>query len=527
MSFLLIVACSNNDAEKEAEKKEDLSNLNETGMPIVKDTISLNMLVAAGQGTFGDWNDIMIWNQYEEMTNIDVTWNQVPQASIEEKRNLALASGDLPDVFYASGLTVNDLFKYGKQGTFIELNDLIDQYAPNLKKLMNEYPEIRKGLTFPDGKIYSLPSIQDPDFLSIRLGGRPWINKEWLATLGMEMPQTTDEFYKYLKAVKEQDPNGNNKADEIPFGGGDEEVSGLIRWLSGSFGIANKGMANKYIDLDPKESKIRFYPTAEAYKEMLTYVNKLYSEGLIEQNIYSIEQNQFLSKGTEGKYGSYVGFDPDEVFGKAGENYDSVSALLGPNGDKAWVGIGAPSSQGAFVITNKNENPAATVKWMDYFYSDEGAKFQYMGIEGETFEETSDGKYEYLDKITKSSEGLTVDQELRKYLAWVGSLPPGLLKEDYFMGSENSDKSRAAAQKLEPYIIEKVWPKFTYKKEENNKLSALGSDIEKYVDEMQDKFITGQIPFTEWDSYVQTIEDMGLDEYMSIQQSAYERYESN
>src|SRR5699024_5938829 len=205
--------------------------------------------------------------------------------SVEEKRNLALgAGGDLPDAFYISSIPSNDIYKYGKQGTFLELTDVIDEYAPNLKKLMDEYPEIRKGMTFPDGNIYSLPSLVSPDYLSFRVGDRPYINKEWLAELDMDVPETTEEFYEYLKAVKEGDPNGNGEADEVPYGA--PSITGLVGWLRGSYGIANKGVRNANIDWDEEKEEVRFYPTTDRYKEMLEYINKLYEEELIEQNIF-------------------------------------------------------------------------------------------------------------------------------------------------------------------------------------------------------------------------------------------------
>src|SRR5699024_7121181 len=91
-----------------------------------------------------DWNDLFIWNKYEDMTNLNVDWKQ--QVSIEslgEKRILAMSSGEMPDVFYASRLSNSEIYRYGKHDVFIKLNDLIDAYAPNLKKRMEENPGIK------------------------------------------------------------------------------------------------------------------------------------------------------------------------------------------------------------------------------------------------------------------------------------------------------------------------------------------------------------------------------------------------
>jgi putative aldouronate transport system substrate-binding protein len=522
-SLLVLTACQNDEASKKLElDEEQLKNLNEKGMPVVDEKIKMEFFADKSPHTADNWNDLLIWNTYEEMTNIDIEWEQVPTSGLVEKRNLALASGDLPDAFHSADMPPLDLLKYGQQGTFLPLNDLIDKYAPNLKNVFEKYPEVKKGLTFPDGNIYSLSTIYSPEFPSVRYGSRPWVNQVWLDKLGMEMPDTTEEYYQYLKAVKEKDPNGNGKADEIPYGG--TNMAHLIGWLKGSFGIGNKGTNHRYVDVDPETNKLRFYTNSERYKEMLEYVNKLYSDGLIQQNIYTIEGNQFLANASNGVYGSTVFYSPEDLFGEKGKAFVGGLALKGPHGDQEYVNITPTLANiGGFVITSANKNPAATVRWMDHFYSDEGAKLFFMGVEGKTFNE-KDGKYEYVEDITDNKEGLTQDQAIAKYLSFPGGGYPGIIKQEYFLGSETSPSSLEATDKMEPYFIEEVWPSFTYTVEENQRLVALSSDIEKYVSEMQAKFITGETPFSEWDNYVKAIEDMGLEDYMEIYQSAYERY---
>lgn len=520
---LVITACSNKEPSKDVELDENaLDNINEEGMPIVKEPISFDIFTgsAASSPRENDWNDIFIWNEYKEMTNIDINWERVMPDSVKEKRNLALASGNIPDAFYTAGLSNLDLFKYGKQGIFVKLNDLIDEYAPNLTKLMDEYPEVRKAITMPDGNIYSLPNIQDPAFSSFLAGAKPWFNQEWLDTLQMKMPETTEDFYEYLKAVKEQDLNGNGKADEIPYGG--RGMNELIRWLRGSFGLAIQNNSN--IDLDPQDGTLRYIPISEEYKEMLVYINKLYNEELINQNIFTIENDQFLADGSNSLYGSTVFYGPNQTFGKGGEVYVGGYALKGPHGDQSYSKSNVVGRVDGLVITNKNENPAAMVKWVDYFYSDEGARFQYMGVKGKTYTETSDGDLEYVDDIMNSPDGLTLDEEIRKRFAFNGIWPPGLMKQEYFIGAESSKPSLKAAEKLEPHLSEESWPNFQYTVDENEVLSTAGADIGKYVEEMRDKFIVGSVPFAEWDEYVKTIENIGLEEYMDIQRAAYERY---
>src|SRR5699024_434106 len=242
--IMIIAACSKDtDGDAKNVDEEALDNLTEKGFPIVEDPISVEMFTASDPSN--DWNDHFIWNEYADMTNIDVEWEQIPNATLEEKRNLRLAGTDLPDAFYGANFGNLDIFKYGKQGTFIPLNDLIEEHAPNLVKMLDEYPEVRKALTFPDGNIYSLPTIQDPEFLSLLVGARPWFNMDFLDELDMDIPETTEEFHDYLTAVKEENPGD---ADAVPYGG--RYISELVRWLRGSFGLNAQGNPN--IDLDPE-----------------------------------------------------------------------------------------------------------------------------------------------------------------------------------------------------------------------------------------------------------------------------------
>src|SRR5699024_7765210 len=113
-----------------------------------------------------------------------------------------------------------------------------------------------------------------------------------------------------------------------------------------------------------------------------------------------------------------------------------------------------------------------------------------------------------------------------KYLTWVVGVP-ALLKEEYFHGSEKHPTAIESAKHLEPDVVEEQWPAFLYTEEETNPLLLLENDIHKFADEMRDKFISGSEPLENWDEYVETIEQMGLSEYLDIQNAAYERYKSN
>ncbi|MBX4146919.1 extracellular solute-binding protein [Paenibacillus lautus] len=524
LSVSLAVGCSSKGSGGTAQSdpsSEGKSAINETGFPIVDD----KMTVTGFAGKFfanADWNNIRLWQEYEKMTNIQVQWDTVHKDNLAEKRNLLLAGGDYPEMFYASAFPRTDLLKYGKQGAFIPLNDLIDQHAPNFKALMEKYPVIEKGITMPDGNIYGLPTIYDPEFRSV-LYGTPWVKSEWLTKLGLQEPQTLDEFYDMLKAFKEKDPNGNGQKDEYAWGG--VGTAGIVNYLRGSFGLNYHGTSNINVDTGPASGKVRFIPTDPRYKELLQFVNKLYKDGLLEQDIMSVKSTEVDAKGVEGLLGVVDNVDPVAIYNQ--EGYVGLPVLKGPHGDQMFSATGSPLGNiGMFVLTDKAKNPAALIRWMDYFYSDEGIRMFFMGWKDETYKEDAEGNVDYVDDIKNNPEGLNLDQAVGQYLIWPGGYYPGFVTQKYFKGAEGLPTSVENAKKAEPYVIpqDKVWPPFNFTADEQSELTGIQTDIHTYVDEMRDKFIAGNESFDNWDQYVANLQKMGSERYLAIYQSAADRY---
>ncbi|WP_342774716.1 extracellular solute-binding protein [Paenibacillus dokdonensis] len=515
----LLAACSRTSETSAPQGDGQTSASNEVsmeGMPIVQNPINLEFF-APKRFAASDWNNILIWQEYEKMTNIHVKWNTVDRDNLVEKRNILLAGGDYPDALYGNGLSASDLMMYGEQGVFLKLNDYIDKYAPNFKKLLEEYPEVKKAITMPDGNIYSFPTITDPNFKSMLTGAFMWYNPEWFAKTGLSEPKTTDEFYEFLKAVKAKDPK------TIPLGGGPGWAY-LGNFLQGAWGLGNRGVTHPYVDIDPATNELRFFPIDPNYKELLQYTNKLYAEGLIDRDFFTANADQIIAKGSQGVYAVIADYNPESVYSNL-KGYAGASALKGPHGDQMYSYIGSSvGNPGQFVITNKNKNPEATVRWVDYLYSDEGSKLFFMGVKDKTFTEKAGGEMDYTDEIKHNPNGLTQDQAVSQYLVWPGVGYPGILKQQYFKGSEGMPASVDAAKKVEPYLIKEIWPPFTYTKDETERMTVLRADIETYVKEMTTKFITGGASFNEWDSYVNTLKKMGLDEYMEIYKAGYNRY---
>ncbi|HML45440.1 MAG TPA: extracellular solute-binding protein, partial [Clostridia bacterium] len=101
-----------------------------------------------------------------------------------------------------------------EEGVIIPLDGLIADYAPNLTKIYEESPDAKKQATLDDGANYYFPFLRlEPESKA----GGPILRKDWLEKLGLDLPVTMDDWHDMLVAFRDNDPNGNGEADEIPF----------------------------------------------------------------------------------------------------------------------------------------------------------------------------------------------------------------------------------------------------------------------------------------------------------------------
>lgn len=527
----LLSACSGNNNEKPEGTNGSATPagtsapalLNETGFPIVNEPVTMSAMVMLSPAQPTDWNEIRVWQEYEKMTGIHMEWDAYTSADMTEKRNLALASNELPDVFFRTRMPDGDVDKYGADGSLMKLNDLIDKYAPNFKAVMEKYPDVRKGLATADGSIYAMPSLTDSP--SIEIARKLFLNKSWLEKVGKPMPKTTDELYETLKAFRDGDMNGNGQVDEVPLTA--DSLDEVTQVLRGAFGLGNRGTGNGNWDVDPETGELRFFPVSDQYKQLLTYMNKLYTEKLIDQEIFTNTGAKVLAMNEQNQVGA---FSFGNVIARANSNADDYAgldqALTGPNGDQLYTSArGHFGAKGAFMISSANKHPEAAMRWIDYFYSEEGIRMLYLGIEGESYGKNADGQYDFLPEIVNNiPEGSSFDQVVSKYVPYAGGSLPTLILENYFKGGETQPSAKEAAEKLSPYLPDELWAPLAFTAEEAEEKLAMESDINPMVSQMTAEFVKGTLSLNDFDKYVAQIEKMGLNRLQEIYSAAYERY---
>ncbi|MDP4153822.1 MAG: hypothetical protein Q8865_10385, partial [Bacillota bacterium] len=331
------------------------------------------------------------------------------------------------------------------------------------------------------------------------------------------------------KAMRDKDANGNGKSDEVPLVS--SSWTGMLRAFCGAYGLMNKGTRHPYVDLDPKTKKLRFVPTAPEFRQQLEFIHKMYSEKLIDNDIFqssSTITSSTLAKSSMNLVGGVIFTNLTPVTGDRQKDFVGIEeALKGPNGDKIWSCIRSHIvTKGAFTISKTNPYPEATARWMDYWYSEAGSRMFYLGVEGKSYFKDTDGKYKFKPELVKVPEGQNFDAVVSKITPYVGGNSPVLLLSNYFSGNEMEPVPSKAAKDLLKYAPE-PWEYFINTNEEMERMSSLEADIiSGYYNSVIPQFITGQKPLDDqnWNEYVAKYDKMGLSEYMDLYNKGYERY---
>lgn len=491
--------------------------------------------------------NLPVYQKFEELTGVKIEWEVMPVNDYDEVMGTRLAAAqNLPDIFVIPWEANAD--KLGFDGIAMPLNDLIEENAYYLNLLMEKYPEIRSALTTADGNIYAYPGfgegfittademdtgeLTDPGAnicLNVSM-----IRKDWLDKLGLETPETLDDWYNVLTAFKTQDPNGNGEADEIPLTA-TFNLHDIYRFGE-AFGLYRGGNETSRWGAD-ENGKIFFKDTTEEFKQLLEFLNKLYSEGLLDLEYANNGFDKTCEKNSRNLLGA--------VASDWMSNISTYNAGLKTAGveDANWISVRpVKNPDGVSQITNRwsvwktaaiskdCKNPELAMKWLDFqCLSAEGIKLTNFGVEGDSYTVADDGTISLTEMATNNPDGIGSQEYLRSLGAW-GQLPYPQAKEGYEVlwadQPELVEFSLGFAENevRKPFPCNGTKADLPFTDEENSIRLEYETNIETYCDEMAIKFIEGKESLDNYDEYVATVESYGLSQLLEVEQSAYDRY---
>jgi putative aldouronate transport system substrate-binding protein len=450
--------------------------------------------------------------EYEKRTGIAIRHlGGVPMQ--DNKFKYLLASGNMPDIFMNNWLQFpGGPEKAIEQGYILPLNDAINRYAPNFKRMLEENPEIDKMVKTDSGIYYAFPFIRSEKG---KVYGGPIVRKDWLDELGLPIPTTIDEWYETLKAFKEKKGATAPLTLRTLFMG--ERTAGF----AGAFGV----MGNFYVE----DGKVKYGYLEPEYREYLATMSKWYREGLIDKDFAVLDLESVDKKLISGASGATIGwFSYIEKYNLAALHNDPaahytsapyptlIEGAIPKFGqlDNAYAG----TSSAAIKATTKHLE--AAVRWLDYGYSEEGSLLNTFGIEGVTYA-LENGQPVYTDLVVANPDGLSSDQVMLQY-AHETNFP--MIQRDSQLEWKFEETNQAVEvwrkTKHENYLL----PPITPTTEEASELSVLMDGIDEYVKDAELRIILGVDPIDAYDDMVKQLKLLGIERILEIKQAAYQRY---
>ena len=487
-----------------------------------------------------DTNAFILW--LEEATGIDVTWIQVPGTSWEDKISTVVLSGDLPDVICSGnvGTPKATQQQWADEGIIIPLDDLIEEYGVYTKQLFTEQAGIDTMIRLDDGHIYALPTYSD--IIQCNYSSRMWINDTFLEALGMEKPTTLEEFYAYLVGVRDNDVNGNGIVDdEIPYVAMGNWGGDLYTFIMNSF-IPYNGRYEK-VDID-ENGTIYSVLNQDAFREGLSFLHKLYEEGLIYEGSISIDATGAQALGESGNgyavigcitgTGCSAGITGSEVY----HQYSALAPLEGPDGlrQTPWYRY-VNVREGVWMITSACEDVQTAFELGDFLYSYDSTmrlrhgEYGVSWIDAEEGQLTIDGrqaKFVRLIPYGNEVQNLHLDNDLMFYETrgvYLDDEAFGLVTDDLW-DSLNLQwfMSEACKEYYIPYAREVV-PSVTIPRDLQDEFNVISTDLTTYYEEWMGAFLVGEMDVDDdatWEEYLMGLNDIGLERYVEIYNEAYQ-----
>ncbi|RED52751.1 hypothetical protein [Cohnella lupini] len=428
----------------------------------------------------------------QQQSGIQMEAEVIPRDAYPDKINLLLASGDQFD--FIEGQLVNWTTLKDK-GSIMPLNELIDQYGPNIKTYMADALEVMKD---KDGVIWGIPRRE-----SFPTGYAPTIRKDWLDALGMQIPHTMKEFEAYMAAVKKTDLNKNGKNDEIPLLHS-WNLNGLLQIFQPYFmGVES----TRYL----KDNQVIPAVSAPGYKEMLATFRNWYAQGYILKDFATINANQIKDLVLADRAGAYSGWYNSMVGNQITMNETNPNVSYEPlppledapsTGTAAWGSNAKYSS--TLLIPSTSKNAAFMIKYLDWVLaSPENVMLTMNGIEGENWEWVDKGQntFTLLENATERYSGYYNLAEFNDPAIW-----PTYVPADYDISGKIDLKLRETYKNYK--FVEPFDAAIPYTLTGTPAENLTGDGTTK-IAEAQVQYIIGAIDEAGWDKAVQ--------EYMEIE----------
>lgn len=528
MALVTITACSNgggestssqpktNQSESNEQNNSSASEPSENQSEPTPISISMRTLGFTHVENHSNINEDEYVKKLEELTNVDLDIQLIPNSKFATTMDLRFAAGDIPDVVQTSGgygaASGETLKEAVEAGVFLPLDDLIDKYGPNLKAKIPE--EAWEQQRFEDGKIYGIP-----EFLSNPSRRATIVRADVLEKLGIEIPKTPEEAWTVEETIDILRRMKHEGGLEWPYTGRAE-----FKYSDTFFGAYDVQPFKSMWEMVDGKLQPKFFDSENMMKALEVY-KTLYDEGLIHPEFLTHEFNNYKNAAITGKAGMWS-MNANELLqweqqlqqNVPDADLEIVPAPRGPDGSGGYYLYGNVTR--AFLINKDAEDKAAEIiKFLDWQLSDEAEIFFTFGIEGKDYE-VNNGVIEY--KEPQTDEEVNIER-FRTAFLWM------IHDTTYFSKLlERTEEGRNLMNVYDHILAYEGRDGYRFDPEldahDNKPQLKMQSDRPApLLLEHMARMITGEESIDQWDNVVQEWLDRGGAE---VVEQAQERYEN-
>lgn len=466
------------------------------------------------------------WSAVKERTNVDFDLSITARTEYENQKSLLVNSGDAP---YIIPKTYEES-AYVAGGQIVPISDWV-QYMPNYMKAVNDWglEEDLKAKLQADGKYYALPGLWE-----VSGGGYSYIiRKDIFEAAGIDVEAeegkwTYEDFYAALKKVQEFTGKNNIFSDQFK-GESTLNIAGVVYGVTGGWGKAN-GMK-----FDHDKQQFYFADASEDFKAYVTYFNKLINEKIMDPE--SFTQDDDVAKAKLFKGDTYVMNGNYQLMADYQTKMEDPNAelymIVQPGGPKGMLQMETSRLENGIMISQNalddlgEEEFIKMLRFVDWlWYSDEGQTLSLWGVEGETYTKDAEGNFVLNPEITFNGMNPTATKKLNAdfgfgngMFAYGGS---SKLKLSKMTEGERAYNDRIFATR----DVRKLDPPIMATTDQSEQLNLIQTPLMDYISTMTLKFITGQEPLSNWDTYTATVEANGSSRYEQLANEVFESTKS-
>lgn len=534
---LSLAACGRSVSSLNTGEKMQVVDLKELQFPLAKKK-TLTGMISYPPSTESNPNNRTIFKRLQEATNVEIDWTSIQSDQWNDKIALNMANPNLLTDFVFSGdFSDNDLLRYADYGAIIPLEEYIDTYMPNLKSIFDRYPEYKKMSTDTNGHIWALPWIEQlgSEKTAIQtVSEMSFINKKWLDFLGLDIPETVDEFEQTLLAFKDHAPelqaafgiDGSIIPMSCIINDGSQDPALLINGFGDGYGDGDQGRHIAVTD----EGEVICTATQQGFKDGIAWLHKLYEKGLIDPEAFTQKWSTYVAKGKSGRYGVCFSWDVANI-----DNITDWVPLPALTADTRNItpengSFTSGYNRGRCVVTAVAKEPALVCAWLDQMYAPLQSPQNNWGTYGE------DDDFDIFEMGTNES-----GEPMLKHAA-LGDASPVEVREaesvggplavlDEYYGKYVTCPSDAQyrldwiRESFTPDMNSKyVYPNVFMDREDTDRLSVLTPDICQYINECRSRWIMNGYTENDWNEYRSKLDAYGLEEYLSIFQKYFNAF---